>query len=134
MPSLVPATAMMILKTDPGASCAWMALFSSGWFGSSVSSFHSLLEMRMAKSFGSKVGLLTIARIYRHERAVLAFHRNLSCLLHIKINGQLQLVSGNGRNVRVFRGSANLASAAIHKHAARSVFAHEHVVVIQLHA
>ena len=28
-----PASDMMILKVLPGASCAWMALFSSGWSG-----------------------------------------------------------------------------------------------------
>ena len=53
----------MILKVEPGASCAWMALFSSGLSGSVTSLFHSPREIRTAKLLGSKVGRLTIARI-----------------------------------------------------------------------
>ena len=63
MPSCKPAVAMMILNTEPGASCAWMALFRSGWFSSVTSLFHSPRETRTANSLGSKDGRLTMARI-----------------------------------------------------------------------
>ena len=62
-PSCRPATDMMILKVDPGASCAWIALSSSGWSGSVISLFHSSRWMRTAKSLGSKLGRQTSARI-----------------------------------------------------------------------
>ena len=51
-----------ILNTEPGANCAWMALFMSGFMGSLMSCFHSLGSMRLAKSLGSNEGWLTIAK------------------------------------------------------------------------
>jgi hypothetical protein len=63
MPSCHPATDIIILNTEPGASCAWIALFNSGFAGSVTSEFHSLRLIRTENAFGSNVGRLTIARI-----------------------------------------------------------------------
>ena len=92
---------MMILKTEPGASCAWMALFSSGLPGSVTSAFHSLRVMRTANSLGSNAGRLTIARIspLRGSMATIApglpFQRFFSGDLQIKIDGELELLARN---------------------------------------
>ncbi len=97
-PSCSPATDIRILNVDPGASCAWIALFSSGWSGSVINLFHSARSMRTAKAFGSKLGRDTSARIspLRGSMATIAplrsAQRQLRCLLQVVVDRQPQVL------------------------------------------
>ena len=102
-PSSRPASDMMILKVDPGASCAWMTLSNNGWWGSVTSLFHSLRETRTEKSLGSKVGRETRAStapvwgIHRDDRSVAVAHGRLGSALKIQIDGQLKPLTRHRR-------------------------------------
>ena len=54
----VPVT---ILKVDPGGYSPVIALLSIGWYGFSLITFQSFVDMPLTKRFGSKDGRLTRA-------------------------------------------------------------------------
>ncbi len=86
---------MMTLNTEPGASCAWMALFISGLAGSVIRVFHSLLR----DADGERVGIkrrpahhrqyFAGARVHGDDGAGLARQRLFGGNLQVDIDGQL---------------------------------------------
>ncbi len=71
---------MMILKVDPGASCAWIALSSSGCSGSVTSLFQSLSSDTHGEFVGVKAGMadqgedLTGVRVHGDQSAIAVAH------------------------------------------------------------
>ena len=98
-----PATDIRILNVDPGASCAWMALFISGWSGSVISLFQSRAVDLDGKLIGIEAGPrnhgqnLAVARVHGHDRAVAVAQRQLGRALQVVVDGQLQVLPGNRR-------------------------------------
>ena len=135
-PSCSPASDIISLKVDPGASCAWMVLFSSGWLGSVISLFQSSRPMRTAKCIwverrpAQHGQNLPGMRIHRDHRAIPVAKGILRRPLNIEINGELQALT---RLRRLGAQLSHLAAMAVDQHIARPVLAAQKRVVRLLH-
>ena len=126
---------MMTLNTEPGANCAWIALFSSGFPGIG----HQAVPLVAADAHRKRIGIerrtahhrqnFSGARIHGDNRARLAFQRLLGGDLQIEINRELELLARNRRNIAQ---RADFLAAAVHQHLARAVLAHQNIVVVLL--
>ena len=73
----------------------------------------------------------TVARVHSHDGAVLVTQSLFGCDLQIEINGELELFAGLGWGLIE---AANFSPTAIHNGSARTVLAHQYLVVLQFHA
>ena len=64
----MPAVAMMTLNTEPGANCAWIALFSSGLPGSLISWFLSIASIFVVRQGKDTFAALSTAIDLCRER------------------------------------------------------------------
>ncbi len=122
-----PATDMMILNVLPGASCACIALFSSGWSGL----LRICVPVALAQPHRKLIGIerrtrrqredLAGVRIHRDDGSDLAFQRLLGGHLDVEIDGQLQVLSGFRERLAEV---ADLFAVAVHDHVAAAVRRH----------